>query len=96
MQADDVPSYIVSSNDVACTSQFYKLKRTKQNWSPEETKLNCSTFNYQSNSKLDSTCLETYRYDHSIYFKTIGDIRNDKNNVRHHRVRTKYPLAVTK
>lgn len=25
--------------------------------------------------------METYRYDHSIYFKTIGDIRSDKRDV---------------
>lgn len=49
---------------------------------PEETKINCcGTFNYQSNSKLENNCLETYRYDHSIYFKTIGDIRSDKRDV---------------
>ncbi|RLU25742.1 hypothetical protein DMN91_001900 [Ooceraea biroi] len=60
------------------------LKRSKQKWNPEEIKINCcDTFNYQSNSKLDSNCLEAYRYDYSIYFKTIGDIRKDKNNVRY-------------
>lgn len=48
---------------------------------PEETRrINCcGTFNYQSNNRIDSTCLETYRYDHSIYFKTIGDIRSSKS-----------------
>lgn len=58
------------------------LKWSKWKSCPEETKINCcSTFNYQSNSKLESNCLETYRYDHSIYFKTIGDIRSNKRDV---------------
>lgn len=63
----------------------YELRRSSKNRSPETRKLNCcGGFNYQSNSKLDSHCLETYRYDHSIYFKTIGDIRRSKSgdNVR--------------
>ncbi|EZA62207.1 uncharacterized protein LOC105279116 [Ooceraea biroi] len=83
-QMMQVPSCNVPSNDTACSSQFYSLKRSKQKWNPEEIKINCcDTFNYQSNSKLDSNCLEAYRYDYSIYFKTIGDIRKDKNNVRY-------------
>lgn len=62
--------------------RFYSLKRSKSKSHPEETKINCcGTFNYQSNSKLESNCLETYRYDHSIYFKTIGDIRSDKRDI---------------
>lgn len=61
--------------------QFHTLKRSRWKSRPEEIKINCcGTFNYQSNSKLDNNCLETYRYDHSIYFKTIGDIRNDKRD----------------
>ncbi|XP_067211223.1 uncharacterized protein [Linepithema humile] len=72
-----------SSGETACTPQFYSLKRSRRKSGPEETKINCcGTFNYQSNSKLDSNCLETYRYDHSIYFKTIGDIRSDKRDFR--------------
>lgn len=59
--------------------RFQTLKRSCWKSHPEEIKINCcGTFNYQSSSKLDSNCLETYRYDHSIYFKTIGDIRSDK------------------
>lgn len=59
--------------------RFHTLKRARSR--PEEIKINCcGTFNYQSNSKLDSNCLEMYRYDHSIYFKTIGDIRSDKKD----------------
>ncbi|XP_057325834.1 homeobox protein 9-like [Microplitis mediator] len=48
---------------------------------PDEVrKINCcGTFNYQSNSRVDNSCLEAYRYDHSIYFKTIGDIKSSKN-----------------
>ncbi|KAM0736448.1 hypothetical protein ACS0PU_006097 [Formica fusca] len=65
------------------TPQFYSLKWYRWKSRPEEIKINCcgGTFNYQSNSELESNCLETYRYDHSIYFKTIGDIRSDKRNV---------------
>ncbi|XP_074112305.1 uncharacterized protein LOC141536008 [Cotesia typhae] len=45
----------------------------------EIRKINCcGTFNYQSNSRVDNSCLEAYRYDHSIYFKTIGDIKSSK------------------
>lgn len=72
-----------SADEAICTPQFYSFKRSRRKSSPEETKINCcGTFNYQSNSKLDSNCLETYRYDHSIYFKTIGDIRSDKRDFR--------------
>lgn len=61
--------------------RFHSFKRSRWKSRPEEIKINCcGTFNYQSNSKLDSNCLETYRYDHSIYFKTIGDIRSDKGD----------------
>lgn len=64
------------------TPQFYSLKRSRWRSRPEEIKINCcGSFNYQSNSELKSNCLETYRYDHSIYFKTIGDIRSDKRGV---------------
>lgn len=35
---------------------------------------------YQSNGELDSDCLEAYRYDHSIFFKTVGDIRDDRRD----------------
>lgn len=69
-----------ASSDEA--TRFYGLKQPKWKSRPEETKINCcGTFNYQSNSKLENTCLETYRYDHSIYFKTIGDIRSDKRDI---------------
>ncbi|CAL1674679.1 unnamed protein product [Lasius platythorax] len=69
-----------ASSDEA--TRFYSLKQSRWKPRPEETKINCcGTFNYQSNSKLESNCLETYRYDHSIYFKTIGDIRSDKRDV---------------
>lgn len=59
----------------------YSLRRSQ---SPDETRrINCcgGTFNYQSNSHFNSTCLDTYRYDHSIYFKTIGDIKNNKRKL---------------
>ncbi|XP_011302275.1 uncharacterized protein [Fopius arisanus] len=62
-------------------SEFLRRSGGLKQRSPDEARrLNCcGTFNYQSNSKLDSNCLETYRYDHSIYFKTIGDIRRSKS-----------------
>lgn len=63
------------------TPRFHSFKQSRWKSHPEEIKINCcGTFNYQSNCKLDSNCLETYRYDHSIYFKTIGDIRSDKRD----------------
>lgn len=72
-------SWSASSDEIS--PQFHALKRSRWKSRPEEIKINCcGTFNYQSNSKLDSNCLETYRYDHSIYFKTIGDIRSDKRD----------------
>lgn len=59
-----------------------KSQRRKSHTTEEKTKINCcGTFKYQSNNNFDNTCLETYRYDHSIYFKTIGDIKNHKNEV---------------
>ncbi|EFN83739.1 hypothetical protein EAI_17128 [Harpegnathos saltator] len=74
-------------DEPTCAPRFYNLERSRQKVQPEETRINCcGTFNYQSNSKLDSNCLETYRYDHSIYFKTIGDIKNNRKNVGSHDV----------
>lgn len=71
-------SWSISSGEIP---QCQFLKRSRWKSRPEEIKINCcGTFNYQSNNRLDSNCLETYRYDHSIYFKTIGDIRSDKRN----------------
>lgn len=62
--------------------RFCNLKRSRRTSQPEEAKIIncCGTFSYQSNKQLDSNCLETYQYDHSIYFKTIGDIRSDKKD----------------
>ncbi|XP_063972836.1 uncharacterized protein LOC135160332 isoform X1 [Diachasmimorpha longicaudata] len=65
------------------STDFESLRRSERmkSRSPDESRrINCcGTFNYQSNNRLDSTCLETYRYDHSIYFKTIGDIKRSKS-----------------
>lgn len=62
--------------------RFYNLKRSRRKSQAEEAKINCcGTFSYQSNKQLDSNCLETYQYDHSIYFKTIGDIRKNKKSI---------------
>ncbi|XP_014210754.1 uncharacterized protein LOC106641046 [Copidosoma floridanum] len=40
---------------------------------------------YRANGNLDSNCLEAYSLDHSIYFKTVGEVRrgpreDDNNN----------------
>ncbi|CAL7933786.1 unnamed protein product [Xylocopa violacea] len=84
MQGGQEPRWSISANkliidDSSWSPRFHALKKSRRKSSPEETKINCcGTFNYQSNSNLDSSCLETYRYDHSIYFKTIGDIKNGK------------------
>ena len=86
MQGGQEPRWSISSNkliidDCSWSPRFHTLKKSRRKSRPEETKINCcGTFNYQSNSNLDSSCLETYRYDHSIYFKTIGDIKNGKKN----------------
>lgn len=74
----------ISSNkliidDSSWSPRFHALKKSRRQSRPEEAKINCcGTFNYQSNSTLDTSCLETYRYDHSIYFKTIGDLKNSR------------------
>lgn len=87
MQNNQEPRWSISSNkliieDVSWSPRFHTLKKSRRKSRTEETKINCcGTFNYQSNSNLDSNCLETYRYDHSIYFKTIGDIRNSKKDL---------------
>ncbi|XP_015521774.1 uncharacterized protein [Neodiprion pinetum] len=62
--------------------RFYRLERSWRRKSrPEEVRINCcGSLNYQSNNRVDSQCLEAYRYDHSIYFKTIGDIRGRNRN----------------
>lgn len=63
------------------TSRFCNIEQSRRKSHSEENRINCcGTSNYQSNSKLDSNCLDMYRYDHSIYFKTIGDIRSGKIN----------------
>lgn len=62
--------------------RFYNLKRSRRKSQTENAKINCcGTFSYQSNKQLDNNCLETYQYDHSIYFKTIGDIRKNKKSI---------------
>ncbi|XP_043605519.1 uncharacterized protein LOC122577872 [Bombus pyrosoma] len=87
MQGGQEPRWSISSNkliidDCSWSPRFHSLKKSRRKSRPEETKIDCcATLNYQSNSNLDSSCLETYRYDHSIYFKTIGDIKNDKKHV---------------
>ncbi|KYN33939.1 hypothetical protein ALC56_11753 [Trachymyrmex septentrionalis] len=69
----------MSSNETPI--KFHSLKQSRWKLSPEEIKINCcGTFNYQSNSQLDSNCLKMHQYDHSIYFKTIGDIKSDKKH----------------
>ncbi|XP_076766418.1 uncharacterized protein LOC143433151 [Xylocopa sonorina] len=84
MQGGQETRWSISANkliidDSSWSPRFHTLKKSRRKPPPEETKINCcGTFNYQSNSNLDSSCLETYRYDHSIYFKTIGDIKNGK------------------
>ena len=86
MQGGQEPRWSISANkliidDSSWSPRFHTLKKSRRKSRPEETKINCcGTFNYQSNSNLDSNCLETYRYDHSIYFKTIGDLKNDKKD----------------
>ncbi|KAL6429536.1 hypothetical protein ACFW04_007467 [Cataglyphis niger] len=78
----EIPQITSNASFNEATPQFYSLKRSRWRSHPEEIKINCcGTFNYQSNNELESNCLETYRYDHSIYFKTIGDIRSDKRGV---------------
>lgn len=87
MQTGQEPRWSISSNkliieDMSWSPRFHTMKKSRRKSRAEETKINCcGTFNYQSNSNLDSNCLETYRYDHSIYFKTIGDIRNSKKDL---------------
>lgn len=83
------PGWNISANKLvvedcaAWDPRFHSMQRSRRRKSrPEEARINCcGTFNYQSNNNVDSSCLETYRYDHSIYFKTIGDIRSggDRN-----------------
>ena len=89
MQEEQEPRWTISSNkivieDSTWNPRFHNLKRShrRKSRADENCKINCcGTFNYQSNSNLDSTCLETYRYDHSIYFKTIGDIKSSKKDL---------------
>ncbi|XP_017879648.1 asparagine-rich protein-like [Ceratina calcarata] len=84
MQGGQETRWSISSNkliidDSSWSPRFHTLKKSRRQSRPEETKINCcGTFNYQSNSTLDTSCLETYRYDHSIYFKTIGDLKNSR------------------
>ncbi|KAL2711898.1 hypothetical protein V1478_018919 [Vespula squamosa] len=72
--------------DSSWSPSFYVLKRNQRRSRQEEKiKINRnadSVLRYRTNDNLDSTCLENYRYDNSIYFKTIGEIRNDKKNLR--------------
>ncbi|KAF7380255.1 hypothetical protein HZH66_014610 [Vespula vulgaris] len=39
-------------------------------------------FGYRTDDNLDSTCSDNYRYDNSIYFKSIVKIKSDKKNLR--------------
>lgn len=88
MQEEPESRWRIASNklvidDNSWSPRFHTLKKSRRKSQPEELRINCcGTLTYQSNSNLDSKCLETYRYDHSIYFKTIGDIRNSKKDIR--------------
>ncbi|XP_015601845.1 uncharacterized protein LOC107270915 [Cephus cinctus] len=87
MHEEHEPRWSISSNriiveDPSWSPRFRSVKKAtvhRRNSQQERSRINCcGTFNYQSNSHLDNHCLETYRYDHSIYFKTIGEIRNSR------------------
>lgn len=41
-----------------------------------------SVLGYRSSDNLYRTCSANKKYDHSIYFMTIGEIKNDKKNLR--------------
>lgn len=89
MHEEQESRWSISSNkliidDPSWGPAFHTFKRSRRrSRQEEEIKINRYTegvLGYRSNASLDSTCLETYRYDHSIYFKTIGEIRNGKKN----------------
>lgn len=89
MHEEQESRWSISSNkliidDPSWSPAFHTLKRSRRrSRQEEEMKINRYTdgvLGYRSNADVDSTCLETYRYDHSIYFKTIGEIRNGKKN----------------
>lgn len=91
MNEEQESRWSISSNklvidDLSWNPAFHTLKRSRRrSRQEEEIKINRytdSVLGYRSNANLDSTCLETYRYDHSIYFKTIGEIRNGKKDRR--------------
>lgn len=88
MQEEQEPRWSISSNKIVIedpnwSPRFHNLRRShrRKSRSDENCRINCcGTFNYQSSCNLDSNCLENYRYDHSIYFKTIGDIKSSKRD----------------
>ncbi|XP_034939611.1 putative uncharacterized protein DDB_G0282499 [Chelonus insularis] len=74
-----------NQNDVSqwnCSSSRSSFPRPVQEHCSsldEIRRINCRRTFYQSNNRFDSSCLDDYRYDHSIYFKTIGDIKSSKS-----------------
>ncbi|XP_043275200.1 uncharacterized protein [Venturia canescens] len=88
MQEEQEPRWSISSNKIVIedpdwSPRFHNLRRShrRKSRTDENCRINCcGTFNYQSSCNLDSNCLENYRYDHSIYFKTIGDIKSSKRD----------------
>ncbi|XP_011493888.1 PREDICTED: uncharacterized protein LOC105359106, partial [Ceratosolen solmsi marchali] len=50
--------------------------RTTTETPSERARLVYCSLDYKSNGNVDGRCLETYSLDHSIYFKTVGEIRN--------------------
>ncbi|XP_047350884.1 uncharacterized protein LOC124949602 [Vespa velutina] len=92
MLDERVSNWNITSNkliieDSSLSPCFHNFKRNRRRSHHEEKmKINQNNVNsvlgYRSNDNLDSACLANYRYDHSIYFKTIGEIRNDKKTLK--------------
>ncbi|XP_058804798.1 uncharacterized protein LOC131671963 [Phymastichus coffea] len=60
---------------------FRQRTRQRQPAAAERSRLRCcANLDYKSNGNLDSDCLQTYGMDHSIYFKTVGDVRSEKRS----------------
>lgn len=103
----------LSTGRMTMNDTIYEEEQSLRRWSSslqpatgaanERARLRCCGYDYRSNGNLDRNCLETYSLDHSIYFKTIGDIKsessssssnsNNKNNNNNNAKNRKYSFG---
>nr|KAF7425856.1 hypothetical protein H0235_008294 [Vespula pensylvanica] len=77
--------YFFEQRNISSRSLLFRQRNRRRSLQENAIKINYDadrTLVYGTNDNLDSTCLKTYRYRNSIYFKTIDENGNDKENLK--------------